>query len=581
MLALLVSGGRGMSEIFLSYSRTDAKEALGLADRLRAEGHRVWIDQHGITGAEQWATEIATSIRACSTFLLLLSDASAHSPNVLKELSLASEKRKRIVPIDLAVGIELPVSFEYALAGIQRVALTDYPAVLEAITSGPKRATLVDTRKQVMVLPFEDLSPAQDNSWFADGLTVELVLSLSTIKALRVFDQKTSFQFKGSTVSTAQIAQEFNARYFIEGSVRKFGEQIKINVQLLDFREASYLWQYSHRGEFKEIFDVQETIAEKVVEALKIHLTPEEKSGIHRAGTDNTQAYEYWLKGKEYKSLATKENYHSACTLFSNAVALDPGYSEARCYLAQTYMGLYRKYERDSKHLEAAEREIRALEELDPDNPLRFAVLSEFYRLRGEKPKAEEAALELVRRAPDDTESHLRLALFYAETGRFEESIPEYENVLRLKPEERAVWWNVVLAADVIGDVERRTHAAREALTLYEQFLRLNPHADLERVTVANLYRYAGDLDRARAALHELEPTVQEASSSYNLACLAIALGELDTGVRLFKTSVQKGYRELNVFRHDPDLDPIRSMPEFVETLALLESTISEEHRRA
>src|SRR5580698_5573543 len=109
-----------MPDIFISYSRKDSAHAIELAERLRADGIEVWIDQRGIVGAEQWATEIVEGIRACSTFIILLSPNSIESENVLRELSLASEKRKRVLPVDIEPTV-LPSSFEYPLAGLQRV----------------------------------------------------------------------------------------------------------------------------------------------------------------------------------------------------------------------------------------------------------------------------------------------------------------------------------------------------------------------------------------------------------------------------------------------------------------------------
>ncbi|MFI5264188.1 MAG: toll/interleukin-1 receptor domain-containing protein [Candidatus Kapaibacterium sp.] len=120
-----------MADIFISYSRKDSEHALSLAEKLRAEGIEVWIDQRGIHGAEQWATEIVEGIRGCRTFLLLLSDHSVESENVLKELSLAGERNKRILPVDIHP-MEIPAAFAYTLAGLQRVALSDFDGILSA-----------------------------------------------------------------------------------------------------------------------------------------------------------------------------------------------------------------------------------------------------------------------------------------------------------------------------------------------------------------------------------------------------------------------------------------------------------------
>src|SRR5205085_1444241 len=102
----------------------------------------------------------------------------------------------------------------------------------------------IDLRKSLMVLPLEDLSPTQDNGWFADGLTIELITSLSNVKSLRVQDRLTSMSFKGFHGKTMTIAKELDVRYFLEGSVRKFGDQIKITISLLDIAEGENLWTY-------------------------------------------------------------------------------------------------------------------------------------------------------------------------------------------------------------------------------------------------------------------------------------------------------------------------------------------------
>src|SRR6266498_390933 len=210
-----------MIDIFISYSRKDSKPALELAGKLRAEHFNVWIDQHGIGAADHWATEIAEALHDCKTFVLLLSPHSTHSHNVLKEVSLASERQKRILPVELTATTLSP-SFEYALAGLQRVDYGNFDAVLKAIKRKdvhtiPKPAR--DHRKSVMVLPFEDLSQQHDNIWFADGLTSELISALSNVKSLRLVDWKTTMEFKDHHVKTIDIARELGVRYFVEGNI--------------------------------------------------------------------------------------------------------------------------------------------------------------------------------------------------------------------------------------------------------------------------------------------------------------------------------------------------------------------------
>src|SRR5579872_333537 len=148
-------------DIFISYSRKDKEQADQLSEQLASAGLSVWIDKQGIVGAEKWATEIVEGIKSCSTFILLISDDSVKSENVLRELSLANESRKRILPVEIE-RIELPTSFMYPLAGLQRVKIADFGSIVRAYKHGVERIAHKDLRKTLMILPFEDLSPTHD-----------------------------------------------------------------------------------------------------------------------------------------------------------------------------------------------------------------------------------------------------------------------------------------------------------------------------------------------------------------------------------------------------------------------------------
>src|ERR1035437_9667091 len=304
-----------MPDIFISYSRKDSAQAEQLAEQLTSAGLSCWIDKSGIVGAEQWATEIVEGIRACTTFILLLSHNSITSDNVLRELSLASEKRKRVLPVDLEPSV-LPSSFEYPLAGLQRVAISDFESILRAHQHGVAHVTQKDARKSLMILPFEDLSPAGDNQWFADGIVSEMISALSHVKALRLADNQATKEFKKYTGQLTTYAREMNIRYFVQGDVRKFGDNIKITSRLLDIETGDHLWQDTMKGVMDDIFDIQEQVAAKIVDGLNIILTKEEKSKLEERGTENAEAYELFLKANEYYDRQTKEGFRLAVQLF-------------------------------------------------------------------------------------------------------------------------------------------------------------------------------------------------------------------------------------------------------------------------
>jgi len=239
-----------MADIFISYSSKDKEKADQLSELLASAGLSVWIDQSGIDVATSWSKEIVQAIDGCKAFIVLLSPNSIISKNVVREVSLAFEKNKKILPLDLEP-VALSEDLQYHLAGIQRAPMTNIDAIIRALgklglvaTQAPtlKLVKETDPRKSLMILPFQDLSPIGDNAWFADGIAAELISALSNVKALRVSDTQATKEFKSYKGQLAPYAQEMSIRYFIEGSVRKFGDQIKITSALLDIETGDHLW---------------------------------------------------------------------------------------------------------------------------------------------------------------------------------------------------------------------------------------------------------------------------------------------------------------------------------------------------
>src|SRR6185503_8235849 len=294
-----------MPDIFISYSSKDREKAVQLTELLASAGLSVWIDHVGIGAATSWSKEIVQAIDGCKAFVVLLSTSSNASTNVHKEVSLAAEKRKKILPLDLEP-VALSEDLQYHLAGLQRAPMTNIDSIIRALgkfgieaTGAPQAPKIVKEtsgKKSLMILPFEDLSPTQDNGWFTDGIASELVSTLSNVKSLRLIDWNTSRMLKNKSLKTVELAREFEVRYFIEGQVRKFGDQIKISITLLDIETGDHLWQDSLTGTMQEVFNIQETVAKNVVGGLKLHLTQKEQLRIGRKQTTSAEAYELYLK---------------------------------------------------------------------------------------------------------------------------------------------------------------------------------------------------------------------------------------------------------------------------------------------
>ncbi len=564
-----------MADIFISYSRRDSEQALALAERLEADDFNVWLDRHGIDGAEQWATEIVEGIRGCSTFLLLLSPSSVESANVLKELSLASERGKRILPVRIAP-VVLPSSFEYQIAGIQHVAITDYDAIIRSHQRGVARKSSVDLRKSLIILPFGDLSPQKDNEWFADGLTGELIGALSTLKSLRVLDHKSSMELRGVKQSTREIAQTYDTRYVVEGTVTKFGERIKIAASLIDIETYEHLWQDSYKGVMDDIFDLQETVTQKIVDGLKVHLSATEKKKVRERGTENAEAYELWMKADAYYSRHTKPDYERAVSLYEEAVRLDPTFANAYADLSLTYRVLYRYYRESTSLLDRAETAAEKVHELEGPTPQYLCAMSRIYLSRDDYEGALRFAERSIATDPTFSVGYDVLAFALQALQRPEDAVNAREEYVRLRENDTQGHFNYLTYIKELGTspeiIERLRIAADKAIPVFQRHLRFNPDHYHEMVNLANIYSMAGREAEAIAEADKLSAIESlDAASLYNLACTYLLSHQPQRGMATLVRCVRSGFRHIEIFKVDPDLDPIREMPEFIELMHELE----------
>ena len=572
-----------MADIFISYSSKDREQADLLTELLASAGLSVWIDKSAIEVSTSWSKEIVQAINECKAFIVLLSPNSIVSNNVIKEVSLASEKRKKILPLDLEP-VQLTEDFEYQLAGIQRAPMTNIDAVIRALgklgldaTQAPsiKLVKETDAKKSLMILPFEDMSPTGDNGWFADGLASELISALSNVKALRVSDAQATKEFKSYHGQLTTYAHEMNIRYFVQGDVRKFGDNIKITSRLLDIETGDHLWQDSMKGTMNDIFDIQEKVAEMVVEGLQVHLASDEKKKLAARGTENAEAYELHMKAYEYFSRQTKDGIQLSIQLISEAIRLDPGYARAYTFKANGLTALYRMYDRSLNLLDEAETLCQEALLLKLDDLAIYYPLSIIYMHRGQLAEAEEVVREQVRKDPQNCYSHFALGFFYFETGQDAKAIAAYEDGARLKPDNIAILFNLVLACASAGEREKCLHWAAVALPHIERHLKLHPDDESQRVSHALLLFHSGRTDDAHDAAMQLT-NLRDGSNLYNTACLFGVLGDRPEALRTFRKGIEAGFGNTPLMKkflteQEEGVGSLAGTPEYEEVKRMVE----------
>lgn len=196
----------------------------------------------------------------------------------------------------------------------------------------------------IAILPFENLSGEPDQDYFADGMTEDLITDLSKISGLFVIARKSSFAYKGRQVNVPQVAEELGVRYVLEGSVRRAGDEVRINAQLIDTVTRGHLWAERYDGSLADVFGLQDMVTRKIVAALAVKLTAIEQERIAQKETESAKAYDVFLQGWQHYLRQKPENFRKAISYFEEALDTDPEYGRAYAALALTYLQVWKRY---------------------------------------------------------------------------------------------------------------------------------------------------------------------------------------------------------------------------------------------
>jgi TolB-like protein len=246
------------------------------------------------------------------------------------------------------------------------------------LDSGRRRATdLADSKgtaskqaeKSIAVLYFENLSGAKEDEYLRDGITEDIITELSKIRGMNVFSRPTVLAYRDKPATPSQIGQQLGAAFVLAGSLRRSGTRLRITTQLVDTRTDFPLWSERYDREMKDVFEVQDEIAQKIASALRIQLSPQEQEAIAAKPTDNLQAYDLFLRGRSYARRLTRQDLEFALQMFENAVTQDSNF--ALCYAAIANICAYyhAHYSREDVWIDRARAAAERAMALQPDVP--------------------------------------------------------------------------------------------------------------------------------------------------------------------------------------------------------------------
>jgi serine/threonine protein kinase/Tfp pilus assembly protein PilF len=443
--------------------------------------------------------------------------------------------------------------------------IKDFNDVLKNDEQPEKRNEL----KSIIVLPFENISPDQDADYFGEGLAEELIVNLTRLKEIRVVPRTTAIKYKNTTKEVKVIGKEVEAGYVMTGSVRKFQDNLRISVQLIDAFNNTQLWAETYKGKLADVFDIQENVSKQIVDALKIELTPAQKRVLEKKATINAEAFDLCLRAKGFMYRMTKNDVNIAIELFQKAIEIDPDYASAYAGMGEAYSHLFHSYERGNpKILDLAiETSLKAIS-MDSSLSEAFASLAQAYLHKDSMEKALEAGKKAIELDPNNFIGFWILGRIYYSNKKDVEAIELFDKVTKLNPEFYTAYSDIRMCYDRLGDKIKLNETVQKSLKFYPEYLTRHPDDARAHVFYAMDLATAKQFDKAKsetAKAIELNPT--DILMLYNVACFYSVMDEKQMAIETLKKAITAGYKAYDWMERDVDLDNIRNEPEYIELM--------------
>jgi adenylate cyclase len=475
-------------------------------------------------------------------------------------------------------------AFDIGPGGIHRTASTDNagasPGQAPAASSADAVSTEkveqspaeVDDRKSIAVLPFVNMSGDVENEYFSDGISEEILNLMVKLPQLRVASRTSSFIFKGKEVNIATVAGQLGVETVLEGSVRRAGDRVRITAQLIDVATDSHLWSETYDREFKDVFAIQDDIAQNITDALEMALTPKERRAIQYVATADAGAYDYYLRGRSYMYTMTRADYEYAAGMFQQAIDQDAKYALAYAGLADAYSHMYRYADGSKENAEKARDASETAIALDPDSSEARASRGLAMFINEEYAEAEQEFEKAIALNPNLFEAYYYFGLARSSQGEFEKAVDMYLKAIEVNPND---YQSTIFLAQAYASLGRRHDEMKSrlaSLDLIQRHLEMNPHDTRALYVGANQLCNVGETEKGlELAERALGQNDKEPIVLYNVACFYAMQGDPDRSLELLTSAVERGWGDRAWLETDSDLDSLRKDQRFIDLLKGME----------
>ena len=464
-----------------------------------------------------------------------------------------------ILIIGFPIAVIIAWAFEMTPEGIRREPSASVTEPLRA----DEAATIADN-KSIAVLPFTNLSDDNEQEHFCDGLTEELLNVLANLPGLRVASRTSCFAFKGKKTNLPVIAEELLVANILEGSVRKSGANIRITAQLIETATDSHLWSETYDRQLDDIFAIQDDIARQILGALKLKLGAKDSEYTE---TNDSQAYEYFLRGRGFASSAGNKDQDLAIELFQKAVALDPHFVRAWVKLAQSSAS-YAMYGHGGERIrEIASDAAKKAIELAPDYAESHMARGYAHLANKKYAEAEAEFFEAIELNPKLSIAYHYLARSAYHQGQLDKALNYFNKSTELNPDDYESPLLSVTIYDKNQDHDNALRIAKTGVDRVKRYLKDYPNNQRAYYLGLGGLLKLGEHESAREwaeRAYQLAPN--DVATRYNLACFYAQIGDSEKALDFLENSISSR----TWIENDPDLTSLHDHPRFQAVLDTL-----------
>ena len=416
------------------------------------------------------------------------------------------------------------------------------------------------------------MSAEKNQDYFCEGTSEEIINALCGINGLRVASRSASFQLKNRAMDSREVGRLLNVQSFLEGSVRKSGERVRITAQLINADDGFHLWSQTFDRKIEDVFAVQEEIARHIVEVLRVKLLDSDASRIKRRGTQNPAAYDFYLRGRQLLNKEKEAEQRAAVELFRRAISLDPTFADAHAGLADVLSRLlrHRIALTGTTAADAVAAATRAIE-LAPDLPEGYVACGNALQLVQDYNGAKAAFERALALDPRHFHAHYWFAKYCAARGQHAEAALHYEAASDIQPDDYRPLVLTLQEYQALKDSDKEKRALHRSWQALQRQMTLDPHDSYAADHAAGVLMLLGRRDEANALLDRaiaLRP--DDYNTLYTAACTASLGGEYERALEFLDRAVATGRGHREWILNDNDLAPLHAYPRFKSIVARL-----------